>query len=389
MRIAFLLVHYPGERQSGGVGAAMHSTARALVDNGHDVAVFVPGDSDAELKREGVPVRRVAGQCHLPRWFPLRHTLRALFFSRLLYRGFVAQHPRSPFDLIQATTASLSAYSATGGKTPVSVFVESYPRFCFTADQRAMTLDDRLLDYLKKRSIIGASRAYAPSKLVVKAYQEKEGIHLDFIPPPFLLQNPPRDDAVLRTRIGPEAFLLYFGQIARIKGVDILAEALAKLAPHIPDLRAVFVGIDRPFGDSGRSSMEVVRQKAGAAAARILHVEHLGHEQLYPIIAASRCAVLPSRMDNLPNALQEAMALGAVVIGPNGASFDELITDGVNGFLFKMEDPDSLAACIERVWRMPEHDRQRIGEAAKERIRLFGPEHILPILMRHYEQAMA
>ena len=42
---------------------------------------------------------------------------------------------------------------------------------------------------------------------------------------------------------------------------------------------------------------------------------------------------LPSKVDNLPNTCLEAMALKRVVIGSRtAASFDQLISDGVNGF---------------------------------------------------------
>ncbi len=73
------------------------------------------------------------------------------------------------------------------------------------------------------------------------------------------------------------------------------------------------------------------------SASRLVLIDNLPHRQLYPIIAAARLVVLPSLVDNLPNACLEAMGLGTAVIGTTGASFEELITDGVNGFLVPSE----------------------------------------------------
>ncbi len=46
---------------------------------------------------------------------------------------------------------------------------------------------------------------------------------------------------------------------------------------------------------------------------------------------------LPSRIDNLTNTCIESMALGKVVIGTQGAIFEQLIEDGVNCFLCRID----------------------------------------------------
>ena len=47
-------------------------------------------------------------------------------------------------------------------------------------------------------------------------------------------------------------------------------------------------------------------------------LDKLPHRQLYPVIAGARLVVLPSLIENLPNAGLEAMALGRAVIGTAG-----------------------------------------------------------------------
>ena len=63
--------------------------------------------------------------------------------------------------------------------------------------------------------------------------------------------------------------------------------------------------------------------------------------------------VLPSLIDNFPNACLEAMGLGKVVIGTVGTSFDELISEGTTGFLVSPNNPEALADKIISAWIHP------------------------------------
>jgi glycosyltransferase involved in cell wall biosynthesis len=82
----------------------------------------------------------------------------------------------------------------------------------------------------------------------------------------------------------------------------------------------------------------------------------------------------------------EAMALGRVVIGTYGASFEQLIQPEVSGFLVSQEDDDELATAIERVWRMSPEDRDRLGRRAAESLHRLRPENAVPPLIQLLEE---
>jgi glycosyltransferase involved in cell wall biosynthesis len=71
-------------------------------------------------------------------------------------------------------------------------------------------------------------------------------------------------------------------------------------------------------------------------AERLIVLERMPHRQLYPVIAGAHLVVLPSLIENLPNACLEAMGLGKVVIGTSGTGFDELISEERRDFLFRL-----------------------------------------------------
>jgi glycosyltransferase involved in cell wall biosynthesis len=80
------------------------------------------------------------------------------------------------------------------------------------------------------------------------------------------------------------------------------------------------------------------------------------------------------------------MALGRVVIGTHGASFDQVIEDGVSGFLVSQEDDRELASCMERVWRMSPEERDRIGSRAARSLDRMRPEAAIAPLIDLFEE---
>ena len=180
------------------------------------------------------------------------------------------------------------------------------------------------------------------------------------IPTPFYVETREWDNAVYEQFLKGKKYALYFGRFQLHKGFHTLAQALPRFLSQCPDAYVALVG--RDMETSLASSMAgFARAQCGSSAARLIMLENLPHSQLYPVIAGAHFVVLPSLIDNSPNACLEAMGLGKVVIGTSGTSFDELIIDGVNGFLVPPADPESLAAKMISAWTDPGLARMAAG----------------------------
>ena len=80
------------------------------------------------------------------------------------------------------------------------------------------------------------------------------------------------------------------------------------------------------------------------------------------------------------------MTLGKPIIGTRGASFEEMITDGENGFLVSPNEPEQLAERINAVWKDPR--LQEIGKAARLRAQDFAPEQTVQELLSYYREIL-
>lgn len=117
---------------------------------------------------------------------------------------------------------------------------------------------------------------------------------------------------------------------------------------------------------------------------RVIFLGKLNQEELFPIVRHALFCVMPSRIDNLPNTCIEAMALGKVVIGTTGASFEQLIDNGRSGFLIERENKDALMGAIQYVYGMSEEQREEIGREAQIRIEAMQPKKITEQLIAFY-----
>ena len=72
--------------------------------------------------------------------------------------------------------------------------------------------------------------------------------------------------------------------------------------------------------------------------------------------------------EGVPVALMEAMAMGLPVVSARTAGIPELIEDGINGFLAKPGDSTDLATVIGRLFELPDSERTKITQAAREKI---------------------
>ena len=138
------------------------------------------------------------------------------------------------------------------------------------------------------------------------------------------------------------------------KGIDLLLEAAA-LARSPVRLEIYGTG-------SQRDSLE--RQ------ARELGVDTRFHgfvADLRKPLAGLDVLVQPSRADNFPLAVLEAMAAGLPIVGARVGGIPELVLDGETGLLVEPEDAAALAAALDSLAESRER-REALGRRARERV---------------------
>lgn len=99
--------------------------------------------------------------------------------------------------------------------------------------------------------------------------------------------------------------------------------------------------------------------------------------------------VLSSLSEGISNAVLEAMSCGVPVVTTDCGGMREAVTDGVEGFVVPVRDPESMAAALGRLVSDPEL-RRRMGEAGRQRIlREFTLERQIDQWMGLFESVLA
>jgi glycosyltransferase involved in cell wall biosynthesis len=183
--------------------------------------------------------------------------------------------------------------------------------------------------------------------------------------------------------------LLFVGSVIRRKGVDLLAECYARLAPRHHDLRLIIVGPQSPADDRGidEEFIRSVRDRISRAGVttRVLWAGMMrDNDELPRYYSAADIFVFPTRAEGLPNVLIEAIAAGLPCVATYlRGSTDFMVADGETGFLFPPEDVDAMTQAVERLVSDLTL-RAKMGQAAHAHSKRFGFENYRRLLRAFY-----
>ena len=188
--------------------------------------------------------------------------------------------------------------------------------------------------------------------------------HITIIPNPqreeVFIQSPKEDYAVR----GGIPRLLFIGAVSRRKGVDILIEALSLWGREGGVFQVYVLGGEENLGE--RSELRALcRQRL--PEDRLEFQRRLEGEAYFDLLRSSDIFVLPSRNENYPMALCEAMALGLPVISAPVGGISDLIINSENGLLVPPGDAAALAHAMSRL-AGDTALRKRLGQAARSTV---------------------
>jgi glycosyltransferase involved in cell wall biosynthesis len=383
MRIAYFLnsVALGGmESHSLALAAAIRGR-RAPDGSAFEPVVILPDDPSLDLAADGFRAANIethrltlAGeQRPLQRWATFWR-LRSLLRSREV--AIMHQQRTGPYHgkwaLLAARLAGVPVIVATEHQAP-----DARPS---PATRLANDFADRLLARL-----IAVSESDRQQQLTIGGRRPEllitipNGVDLDRLRP-----SSPEVLAARAGELGIPPGAPVIGTVGRLheqKDVATFLLAASLLRERFPELQALVVG-DGPLAAALR------RQATGLGLGDAMHFT--GHrDDVADLISLMDVFVLASIYESFGLVLAEAMALCRPIVATCVGGIPEVVSDGVTGLLVPPQQPEALAAAIERCLADPAL-ATRLAAAGRERVvREFTVDVMVRRTMSVYEDALA
>ncbi len=380
-----------------GIVSSLGVLAPALRAQGCEVCILAmagesqPGDEDVVYLGEAAPVpggplaalrARVS-----PRWHayevPQQRILRAL------------ESLAPTADLIYMEE-SFGWYADVAKRSarPVIVGLRG-PWFMNGAAVRAGALNEADAFRIRQegRGLDAVAGVSAPSQYVLDAVRSQYGLAL---PDAALIRNPVRlvelENRWSAATADPNE-ILFIGRFDRHKGADVILNAFAMLAETRPALKLTFAGpADKPIEIDGETYTSEAYLRAfmnPSAASRVAFLGHVPFDRLGALRRRAFLTVVPSRFENLPNALLEAMAHGSPVVAADTGGIPEVARHGVNAMLAPNADAAGFAHVIATLLDNPARAAE-LAEAGRRHVESeFAPDRVARTAIDYYSAIIA
>jgi glycosyltransferase involved in cell wall biosynthesis len=192
----------------------------------------------------------------------------------------------------------------------------------------------RRITTVKDQEIALADHVLVVSELARRSYLEAgvppERVHCVPLGADLELFTP----AAGRAPAGEGAGFVFAGGASRVKGLDVLLEAFARVHADEPGSRLLVIG---PPGDASPLL-------GPPAPAGVSVLGSLSQTELADRLRAADCLVLPSRNESFGMVVPEALAAGVPAVVSDRVGAADLIVEGENGWVVPAGDAGALAA---------------------------------------------
>jgi glycosyltransferase involved in cell wall biosynthesis len=176
------------------------------------------------------------------------------------------------------------------------------------------------------------------------------------------------EKAILRAKLGVPSDAFCIGSFQKdgvgwstgtepklIKGPDVFIEVIAQLRTRIPNLFVILTAPARGYVIDGL-------KKCGVPYIHHILDNYLDITHYYQILD---CYLVASREEGGPKAILESMATGIPLVTTEVGMAPDLVINGYNGRLCRVEDIAALSAAIEQVYANPGLAQQMVKAGVK------------------------
>ena len=164
---------------------------------------------------------------------------------------------------------------------------------------------------------------------------------------------------------------LSISTLGHAKGTDVLLHALDSLRDAL-SFDVVLIG-----GASTETLDEYRRAVSPELWSRLRFKNHLTSDEIAAELEQATLLIYPSRADNSPNAVKEAVVAGVPVVASEVGGIVDYVIPNENGFLFPVGDVTACANAVRKACQHPSMSRGEVSPETLARVR----EYLSPATM--------
>jgi glycosyltransferase involved in cell wall biosynthesis len=366
------ILHISSAQAFGGGERYLADLANALAIRGHDVFAVVRPDSPLIAALTALPAKNLVP-------LPLRNSLDAKSAGRLA--SFVRKQKIQVIHAHMARDYPLAAYAARRNPN-AQLVVTRHVLFPLNRLHR-ITLS-RVARVLAVSEAVG--RQLCLQKIVPRETVTVVHNGVDIARFQNAMREFDREQFCRRWDVPKKSTLVgSVGSLNPLKGHEDFLQAAARISDIFPAAYFIVAGVDVTPGQTNRANLErLVRELKLEARVRFIGKM----DDVAPLFCALDIFVSASHSESFGLAIAEAMTTGTPVVATETEGAREIIRDGETGLLVTVRDVAALAESIGALLS-DEERRQRIGQSAREEVRLrFSLDRMVDATEKIYQESL-
>ncbi len=361
MKIAFLTPEYPHPKtgSSGGIGTSIKNLAKGLLQEGCQVRVLVYGQKEQGVFDDnGISVQQIKNvKFKGLSWYLTRKKLEKIINQ--LYEN-------KEVDLVEAPDWTGITSFIQPKKCPIVIRLNGSDTYFCHLDHRPVKWNNK---FHEKRALQKADALLSVSQFTANLTNEVFGLQKDFTIIPNSIDVDLFNGDNDNSNTNDLNTILYFGSLIRKKGLLELPLIFNEVVQKNPNAQLILIGRDVPDVVSGNASTWAMMQElfTQEALKKVTYLGSVPYQEIKAHIKAASLCVFPTFAEALPVSWIEAMALQKAIVASNIGWANEVIADGVEGFLVH---PTHHQQYAERILELIENPKWQadFGLAARKKV---------------------
>ncbi len=362
-----------------GMPQYVYKIASLMQKRGHDVEIIAASSNNRTWKYKGIKINDA-------QWFG---TLKGSIVKTsidIVKREYAIQKKlreidlKAPIDIVQ-----YAGWSGTGFmhslKCPAVLRLSTYSKVQYSNNESFKNYIG-VYSFWERLAGIRSNGIISPSKIIGERFGKDINKKVTIMETPYF-NDVVEDSKIYNDMLQDKRYLLYYGSFSKDKGFEVIGDMLLSFFRENPDIFFVCAGWDIK-SESG-SAVHNLKKKLGEYKNRVMYMGMLNHQHLYPVIRHAECVLIPSLIDNLPNACLESLSLDKIVIGTYHTSLEQMICDGENGFLSEPGNAMSLLSAVKKALNLTQEQRKTMSIKNRSLIRKYDPNVAVVKLERYYK----